>query len=143
MLLFLQNTSVESCPRQAFVSYSHRQEAWKDRLMEALRPPEAQRQITAWHDRKLLPGQRWDGVIREELDRSDLVLLLVGPDFIASPYYRDLEVRRTVERAETGDAVLIPIIVERCDWQKEPFAAFQSLPLDGRPCPSWWMSRRR
>ena len=25
----------------------------------------------------------------------------------------------------------IPIIIERCDWQKEPFAAFQSLPLDG------------
>ena len=78
MLLFLQNTSVESRPRQAFVSYSRRQEAWKDRLMDALRPLEEQRQITAWHDRKLLPGQPWDGVIREELDRSDLVLLLVG-----------------------------------------------------------------
>ena len=122
---------VESDESQRFVSYSHRQEAWKDRLMVVLRPLEEQRQITAWHDRKLLPGQPWDGVIREELDRSDLVLLLVGPDFIASPYCRDVEVRRAVERAETGDAVLIPIIVERCDWQKEPFAAFQSLPLDG------------
>ena len=99
--------------------------------MVALRPLEEQRQITAWHDRKLLPGQPWDGVIREELDHLDLVLLLVGPDFIASPYCRDVEVRRAVERAETGDAVLIPIIVERCDWQKESFAAFQSLPLDG------------
>lgn len=79
----------------------------------------------------MLPGQPWDGVIREELDRSDLVLLLVGPDFIASSYCRAVEVRRAVERAETGDAVLIPIIAERCDWQKEPFAAFQSLPLDG------------
>ena len=133
MLLFLQNTSIESHPRQAFVSYSHQQETWKNRLLVALRPLEEQRQITAWHDRKLLPGQPWDGVIREELDRSDLVLLLVGPDFITSPYCRDVEVRRAVERAETGDAVLIPIIVERCDWLKEPFAAFQSLPLDGSP----------
>lgn len=40
MLLFLQNTSVQSRPRQAFVSYSRRQEAWKDRLMDALRPLE-------------------------------------------------------------------------------------------------------
>jgi hypothetical protein len=99
--------------------------------MEALRPLEEQRQITAWHDRKLLPGQPWDGVIREELASSDIVLLLVGPDFIASPYCRDVEVRRAVERAETGDAVLIPIIVEPCDWLQESFAAFQSLPLDG------------
>jgi hypothetical protein len=59
MLLFLQNTCVESRPRQAFVSYSHRLGAWKDRLMEALRPLEEQRQITTWHDRKLLPGQLW------------------------------------------------------------------------------------
>jgi hypothetical protein len=78
MLLFLQNTAVESRPRQAFVSYSHRQGAWKDRLMAALRPLEEQRQITAWRDRKLLPGQPWDGVIREEPDRSVLVLLPVG-----------------------------------------------------------------
>jgi internalin A len=111
MLLFLQNTSVESRPRQAFISYSHCQETWKDRLMDALRPLEEQRQIVAWHDRKLLPGQPWDGVIREELDRSDLLLLLVGPDFINSSYCRDVEVRRAVERAETGDAVLIPIII--------------------------------
>lgn len=103
MLLFLQNTSVESRPRQAFVSYSHRQEAWKERLLEALHPLEEQRQITAWHDRKLLPGRPWNGVIRAELERSDLVLLLVEPDFIASPYCRDVEVRRAVERAETGD----------------------------------------
>jgi hypothetical protein len=58
MLLFLQNTSVESRPRQAFVSYSHCQEIWKDRLMKALQPLEEQRQIVAWHDRKLLPGSR-------------------------------------------------------------------------------------
>jgi hypothetical protein len=43
-------------------------------MMDALRLLEEQRQITAWHDPKVLPGQPWDGVIREELDRSDLVL---------------------------------------------------------------------
>jgi hypothetical protein len=54
-------------------------------------------------------------VTREELDRSDLLLLLVGPDFIASSYCRDVEVRRAVERAEAGDAVLIPIVIEPRD----------------------------
>ena len=121
----------KSGQRQALVSYSRHQEAWKDGLLDALRPLEEQRQITAWRDRKLLHGSSWDGVIRAELDGSDLVLPPVDRDFIGSSYCRDVEVRRAVERAEAGDAVLFPIIVKRCDWQNEPFAAFQSLPLDG------------
>lgn len=133
MLLLLQNTFVESKPRQAFLSYSHRQEPWKERLLKTLRPLEEQRQIAAWNDRKLLPGHPWDGVIREELDRADIVLLLVSPDFVSSSYCRDVEVRRAVERASVGEAILIPVIIEKCEWQSEPFARFQSLPIDGSP----------
>lgn len=76
MLLFLQDTSVESSPRQAFVSHAHQQGVWKERLMDAPWLLEEQRRITTCHNRKLLPGQSWDGVIRGEMDCSNLVLLL-------------------------------------------------------------------
>ena len=108
-----------------------RQETWKDRLVNALRPLEKQRQIIAWDDRKLLPGEPWDGVIRAEVDRADIVLLLISQDFLSSSYRRDVEVRRAVEWASLGEAILIPVIVERSDWHPESFARFQSLPTDG------------
>lgn len=75
MLLFLQITPVESRPRQARQKDEGGIKNYKRK--EPGIPLEEPRQITAWHDRKLLPGQPWDGVIRAELDCFDLVLLLV------------------------------------------------------------------
>lgn len=133
ILFVLQNNRPDDRPRQVFVSYSHRDEAWKDRVVAAMRPLEAQQRITAWHDRKLMPGDDWDGEIRGELERADVILLLVSPDFVASRYCRAIEVQRAVERRNAGDAVLVPIILRACAWRGEAFARFQAYPLDGTP----------
>ena len=133
MLLVIQNQPVDDHPRKVFVSYSHEDEDWKLRVVEALRPLEQQRRIAAWHDRKLLPGENWDGKIKDELNAADVILFLVSQTFIDSSYCRQVEVRRAVERSDAGEAVLVPIIVRRCEWQKEPFARFQAYPLDGSP----------
>jgi hypothetical protein len=133
MLLVIHNQSADSHPRRVFLSYSHTDMEWKDRVVEALRPLEREQRIASWHDRKLLPGQDWDGEIRQELNQADVILFLVSPTFIRSRYCRDVEVRRAVERSDAGEAVLVPIIVHRCDFQKEPFARFQAYPVDGSP----------
>lgn len=133
MLLVIQNQPASDQPRRVFVSYSHQDEEWKGRIMEALKPLEQQQRIAAWHDRKLLPGEAWDGRIKHELNQADVILFLVSPAFIGSPYCREVEVRRAVERSDAGEAVLVPIIVRRCEFQKEPFARFQTYPIDGSP----------
>lgn len=133
MLLVIQNQPAEGHPRRVFVSYSHQDEPWKRRVVEALKPLEQQQRIAAWHDRKLLPGQDWDEVIRQALTRADVILFLVSPAFIESRYCSEVEGRLAVARAEADEAVLVPIIVRRCAYQKEPFARFQSYPIDGSP----------
>lgn len=133
MLLVIQNQPADDHPRRVFVSYAHEDEDWKRRVVEAIKPLEQQQRIAAWHDQKLLPGQKWDGVIRQELNAADVILFLVSPAFIESQYCREVEVRRAVERSDAGQSVLVPIIVRRCEWQKEPFARFQTYPLDGSP----------
>ena len=71
-----------------FISYSHQDGQHKDELLKRLKiinrnhPAE----IDAWHDGKLLAGDRVDPKIRAQLDAADLVCLLISPDFIASDY---------------------------------------------------------
>jgi hypothetical protein len=130
MLLYSTSCSTESKPRQVFISYSHQQKEWRDQIVSVLKPLEESRQITAWHDRRLLPGNQWDGVIKQELERSEIILLLVGNAFLQSGYCNDVEVQLAVHRANLGEAILIPFITEPCDWHQAPFARFQCLPSD-------------
>ena len=40
--------------------------------------------ITAWHDRRIVAGSDLDDSIDEQLERADIILLLVSANFIAS-----------------------------------------------------------
>lgn len=37
--------------------------------------------LETWHDRRILAGQSFKGLIDEEIERADIILLLVSPDF--------------------------------------------------------------
>ena len=41
-----------------------------------------------------------------------------------------------MERYETEEALVIPVILRDCDWQKAPFGKLQALPTDGKPITS-------
>lgn len=58
MLLVIQNQTTDGHPRRVFLSYSHTDLEWKNRVVEALRPLEREQRIASWHDRKLLPDRK-------------------------------------------------------------------------------------
>ena len=62
-------------------------------------------------------GEEWAGEIDHNLEKADVILLLVSADFLNSDYCYDIELRRAMERHEAGDAVVVPIILRECDWQ--------------------------
>ena len=70
-------------PFKIFISYSHLDENYKDQLLVHLSSLKRRGIINEWHDRKLIPGQDWDGTIKQELLDSDIILLLISADFIA------------------------------------------------------------
>ena len=45
--------------------------------------------------------------------------------------------RRVLERHDSGDARVVPIIVEPCDWQATPLSKLKVLPQDGKPVSDW------
>lgn len=120
-----------------FFSYSHRDEELRDRLEVALATLKRQGLIETWHDRMLRAGDEFDPGIREELERADIILLLVSPDFIASNYCYDIEMARALERHGAGEARVIPVILRACDWHPTPFGKLIAAPRDGKPIRSW------
>jgi hypothetical protein len=124
---------IDARMRQAFISYAHVEEKWKTRLVDALAPLTQDGLVETWHDGALMPGDRWHQKILTALDDADLVLLLVSRAFLESEYVRDTELPLAIARAETGRSRLVPIILDSCDWTKQPFAKFQALPGDRVP----------
>jgi len=116
-----------------FFSYSHHDERDRDLLETHLAALRREGVIETWHDRRILAGRDWSGEISEHLESADIILLLISPYFIASDYCFDLEMKRALERHEAGEAVVVPVIIEHCDWHKLPFGKLQAIPTDGRP----------
>ena len=123
--------------RSAFVSYSQRDERYRQRLDISLVQLRRNKLISVWYDRKILPGQEWDQEIDKNLESADMVLLLVSPDFLASDYAYSREMLRALERHRSGSAMLVPIILRPCDWQDSPLGSLQALPSQGRPVSRW------
>ena len=56
--------------------------------------------LQLWTDRRITAGGEWKDQIDENLERADLILLLVSADFMNSDYCYDIEMKRALERHE-------------------------------------------
>lgn len=124
-------------PIRVFFSYSSVDEEHCKQLLNHLSILRRQGVIEEWHFREIIPGEEWDGKIREELNRAELILFLVSSDFLASDYCYDVEVERALERRTAGEAQVVPIIVRPVDYQGSRFEELQLLPTDAVPVTRW------
>ena len=117
---------------EAFISFSHKDEALRAELDTHLKLLRRLSVLDTWSDRCITAGDDWRGQIHDAMERANLILFLVSAEFIASDYCWDVEMKRALERADGGSAVIVPIIVRTCLWKKAPFARFQVLPENGK-----------
>jgi hypothetical protein len=120
-----------------FVSYCHADEGLKSDLLKHLEPIRRLNLIETWHDRKIKAGEDWDKIISSNLEKADIVLLLVSIDFINSAYCYDVELERALEKHAEGRTRVIPVILRACMWSQTPFAKLQALPKDARAVSLW------
>src|SRR5271166_1987003 len=124
-------------PIRLFYSYSHKDEALRDELEEALALLKRQGYIVGWHDRRIGAGEEWKGQLDKNLEESQIILLLISPSFLASDYCSDIETIRALERHDKGEATVIPVLLRPVDWEGAPFTRLQGLPIDLRPVTTW------
>jgi internalin A len=127
----------ERKPVELFYSYSHKDEELRNELETHLKILERTGVIHGWHDRKITAGEEWKGKIDENLEKADIILLLVSADFIASDYCYDIEMKRAMERYKAKEARVIPVIIRDVNWTKAPFAKLQALPKEAKAVIKW------
>ncbi len=124
-------------PIEIFCSYSHNDEIFKNELEAHLAVLVRQNIIKLWHDRRINAGEVWEKELNENIYKSDITLLLISPDFIASDYCYCKEMKIATKKHKSNKAKVIPIIIRPVDWSDTPFSKFQALPKDGKPVTSW------
>jgi internalin A len=120
-----------------FISYSHEDERLRNELETHLKLLQRQGLLETLCDRKIGAGEDWKRGIDDSLERADIILLLISPDFMVSDYCYEEEMKRAMARHESGEARVIPIIVRDVNWARAPFAKLQALPKDGRAVLKW------
>ena len=122
---------------KVFISYSHKDESFKDDLIEHMSNLKRSGIISEWNDRKIIPGADWSKDISENLKNSDLILYLVSSSFLASEYCVNIEAKTALQMHQDGKAQLIPIVIRPVDWSDSAFSKLQGLPKDAQPISSW------
>lgn len=120
-----------------FIGYSHQDDLYRKELETHLSLLKRNRQIETWSDRKISPGQEWQGKIDTNLCQANVIIFLISSDFIASDYCYDIETRKALGMHELGTAIVIPIIVRPCDWNGSPFSKLEALPTKAKPVSTW------
>lgn len=131
-----------------FISYSHRNKVWMERLMPLLDGFQYDDRLTkwrltylhGWHDNELTKGNQWDGEIRQELAEMDIFVPLVSTEFFSSWYIQNVELDCARQRHAAGELLVVPILLYDINLrQKCGFLhGFNTLPATGR----WWSSYR-
>lgn len=122
---------------KVFISYSHKDEEYKNQLSSHLAALKRNGIIQQWDDRQIELGQQWDNQINSAMNEADLILFLVSSDFINSDYIFEKEMSAALERSKRNETKLVPIIVRPCDFADTPLAQFQATPKNAKPISTW------
>lgn len=126
-----------------FISYSHKDEVWKDRLTSQLSVLQTHGLLNFWDDRRIGAGEYWYEEIRDAMDSSSIAVLLISDNYLNSKFILNEEVKRLLQRRDEKDLIVFPIIVKHCLWQKIPWLSpMQARPKDGKPLEDYRGSRR-
>src|SRR5690606_7893081 len=117
-----------------FISYSHRDKSYLDRLMVHLRPLQKQGLIDAWADTRLQAGDKWKKEIESALKESRVAILMISADFLASDFIIDNELPPLLHAAESKGTRIIPVILKPCRFLREKnLCEFQAVNLPDEP----------
>jgi TIR domain len=133
----MTTTANPPAPLDVFYSYAHEDKGLVKDLIASLGLLRQQRVINNLFDCEIIPGQDWDSVIRQQLDRAQIILLCVSSDFLNSDYIYGVELQAALDKHRDGTATVIPVILRSVDWSGAPFAELQALPQGARAVTSW------
>jgi formylglycine-generating enzyme required for sulfatase activity len=105
-----------------FISYSHADRAWVERLQRMLAPllRGSGQELRLWDDSRIEPGTKWRDAIETALAQARVAVLLVSDNFLASEFVMGQEVPKLLAAAKAEGVRVLwvslsPSFVEETD----------------------------
>ena len=96
-----------------FISYAHKDFEIKNRLLTHLKVMKRQKLVEIWDDGMIMPGEYWDDRIIGEIERCDIFVMLLSPDFLASEYIW----KRELDKFKDTEKKCFIILLGECDYK--------------------------
>lgn len=120
-----------------FYCYDLIDKVFLDDLEKCLKFLKRSGQVDTWGEHEIPSGAIREHEIKQQLKESNIVLLLVSPDFLASDHCLMIQ-QQAMELREANKSIsVIPIILRHATWEQDAIGKLQPLPKDGRPINEW------
>ncbi len=127
---------------RVFISYSHADKKWLDRLQIHLRPLSRNNPVV-FDDTLIQPGEKWRERIHQALIATDVAILLVSADFLASDFIQTNELPPLLEAAKKRGTKIVPVIVSPSKFPRtEALSQFQAVNDPAKPLVKLSVSER-
>lgn len=110
-----KSTAKKTSPKNnVFVSYSHKDKKWMDRLRVFITPIEREGYVNVWDDTRIKTGHDWKSEIKAAIQAARAAVLLLSADFMASQFITDNELPPLLNKSLTKGLKIIPVIISPC-----------------------------
>lgn len=111
---------------QVFISYSHKDALWLEKLQTMLKPLVRAKLISTWSDTQIRAGDHWYEDIQRALSVAKVAVLLVTPDFLASDFIAQHELPPLLEAAANEGLRIIWIPVRASMYKFTEIQRYQA-----------------
>ena len=123
----IRHVGPTSAPRNTiFISYSHKDRVWVERLRTMLAPAVATSGFSLWEDSKIQPGDKWRVGITSALNDAVVAVLLVSPSFLESHFIKTVELPKLLHSAARGGTRIVWVHIDSSLYEFTDIAAFQA-----------------
>jgi formylglycine-generating enzyme required for sulfatase activity len=118
---------------QLFISYSHVDRGWVERLQKMIRPLVRSEALRLWDDSQIPAGAKWKVEIEKALASAKVALLLVSDDFLASEFVINKELPPLLRAAEAEGLCILWVCLGPCFYEATPIHEYQAVLPPGEP----------
>lgn len=123
---------------KVYISYASEDKKLVTELLKHLKPLKKQERVCILSNQLISGGANRVHGIHALIEQASIILLLISPDFWSSDDCSDVEMKRALERAQAGEAYVIPILLRPVENGPDaPFGQLQVLPTNNKPITTW------